>query len=161
MRALTSSPYDSLDPARSPASERPLYPRAGVARVLGRGIRRRCPRCAERGIFRDYFHLRQRCPRCDLRFEREEGGFLGAMTLNYLVATLVWLVVLTVVLVATVPDVPVGPLVLVSIAIMVVVPLVTFPLTKSVWAAIEFLVLRNDPDYRPPTPRDPRARELE
>jgi hypothetical protein len=29
------------------------------------------------------------------------------------------------------------------------------------WAAIEFLVLRTDPDYRSPVARDPRARELE
>jgi hypothetical protein len=83
------------------------------------------------------------------------------MTLTYGVATAVWLVVLVAVLIATVPDVPVIPLVLASIAIMVVVPLLTYPNMKGVWAAIEFLVERSEPDYREPTARDPRADDLE
>ena len=83
------------------------------------------------------------------------------MTLTYGVATAVWLVVLVAVPIATVPDVPVIPLVLASIAIMVVVPLLTYPNMKGVWAAIEFLVAQSEPDYRAPTARDPRADDLE
>ena len=49
-----------------------------------------------------------------LRFAKEEGGFLGAMTLNYLVAIGLWLVVLVVGMVMTVPDVPVVPLLVAS-----------------------------------------------
>ena len=75
--------------------------------MLARGLTKRCPRCGERRIFRGWFHLKERCPRCDLRFQREEGGFLGAMTLNYLVSMIVWLAMLVVVLAFTVPDVPV------------------------------------------------------
>ena len=105
--------------------------------------------------------MKERCPRCDLRFQREEGGFLGAMTLNYLVAILVWLAMLVVVLAFTVPDVPVAPLVVASIAVMIAVPLVFYPSSKVLWAAIEFLVARSQPDYRPPVKRDMRARQLE
>jgi uncharacterized protein (DUF983 family) len=129
--------------------------------ALARGFRKRCPRCEADRIFAGWLGLKERCPRCDLRFEKEEGGFLGAMTLTYCVAMAVWVVVLVVVLVATVPDVPVVPLVIASVAIMVVVPLIAYPSMKGVWAAIEYLVARSQPDYREPVVRDPRAGELE
>ena len=108
-----------------------------------------------------WFVMRTSCPRCELRFEKEEGGFLGAMTLNYAVAMGAWLVVLTIGIVLTVPDIPVMPLLLISAAVLIVVPLWFYPRSKMVWAAVEFLVQKNEPDYRPPVARDPRARDLE
>jgi hypothetical protein len=83
------------------------------------------------------------------------------MTLTYGVAMAVWVVVLVAVLIATVPDVPVVPLVIASVVITVVVPLLTYPNMKGVWAAIEFLVARSQPDYREPVVRDPRQQNLE
>ena len=63
---------------------------------------------------------------------------------------------LVVVLVLTVPDVPVVPLLIASTVILVVVPLWFYPRSKTLWAAIEFLVARSAPDYRTPVRRDPR-----
>jgi hypothetical protein len=83
------------------------------------------------------------------------------MTINFLVAVLVWVIMLVVVLVLTVPDVPVTPLMISSTVVLVVVPLWFYPRSKTLWAAIEFLVARSDPDYRTPVRRDPRADELE
>ena len=97
-RSITSSPYGSLDPEERPRAE-PLLVEAGAATVLLRGLRKRCPRCGERRIFRSWFHLIERCPNCALRFEREQGGFLGAMTINFLVVVVVWVAMLVVVLV--------------------------------------------------------------
>jgi hypothetical protein len=105
--------------------------------------------------------MRSECPRCRWRFEKEEGGYLGAMVLNYCVAIGAWIIVLVVSLVLTVPDVPVAPLTVASIAVLIVVPLWFYPRSKSLWAAVEYLVARSDPDYRAPVRRDPRARELE
>jgi hypothetical protein len=34
-------------------------------------------------IFRCFPKMHQRCPDCDLKFEREEGYFLGAMYISY------------------------------------------------------------------------------
>lgn len=132
-----------------------------MATVLLRGWRKRCPRCAERHIFRSWLHLIERCPNCDLRFEREQGGFLGAMTINFLVAVVVWIAMFVVVLAFTVPNVPVTPLLIASVVVLVAVPLWFYPRSKTLWAAIEFLVARSDPDYRSPVRRDPRATELE
>jgi uncharacterized protein (DUF983 family) len=134
---------------------------AGAATVLLRGLRKRCPRCGERRIFRSWLHLIERCPRCTLHFEREQGGFLGAMTLNFLVSTLVWVALLVIVLALTVPDVPVVPLLIASVVVLVVMPLWFYPHSKTLWAAIEFLVARSEPDYRTPMRRDPRAEDLE
>jgi uncharacterized protein (DUF983 family) len=130
-------------------------------RALVRGLRKRCPRCGERDTFLSWFQPRRTCPRCELRFAKEEGGFLGAMTLNYVVAIGVWLVVLTVGIVWTVPDVPVVPLMAVSAVVLIVVPLWFYPRSKMLWAAVEYVVSRGDPDYRPPVARDARQRELE
>jgi uncharacterized protein (DUF983 family) len=156
-------PWGSLDPSSGAESGAapPLVPAIGGGRAIVRGLRKRCPRCGERAIFRSWLQLRDRCPRCDLRFEKEEGGFLGAMTLTYALAMAIWLAMLVAVLIATVPDVPVPPLIVASVAIMVAVPLLAYPNMKGVWAAIEYLVERSQPGYRPPVKRDPRARELE
>jgi len=47
-----------------------------------------CPRCREGRIFRGsllhvFPKMNERCPVCDLKFEREEGYFLGAMYISY------------------------------------------------------------------------------
>lgn len=157
---MGSNPYASLDPGgrREPV---PLYPEVSTSAVLLRGLRRRCPRCAERDTFVGWFRMRTACPRCDLRFAKEEGGFLGAMTLNYVLAIAIWLVVLGVALVITVPDVPVIPLLAISAVVLIGAPLWFYPRSRMLWAAIEFLVHRSDPDYRAPVARDPRTRDLE
>ena len=126
-----------------------------------RGLRKRCPRCGERDTFLSWFEMRKTCPRCEWRFEKEQGGYLGAMLVNYLVAIGLWLVVLLVGLVLTVPDVPVVPLTIASIVVLVLVPIAFYPRSKTIWAAVEYLVLRADPDYHSPVHRDPRARGLE
>jgi hypothetical protein len=105
--------------------------------------------------------MRTVCPRCSLRFEQEEGGFLGAMLLNYTVGFLVWIAMLAVVLAATVPEVPVPELVVMSVVVLAGVPLWFYPRSKTTWAAIEWLANRTDPDYRPAPARDERSRRLD
>jgi uncharacterized protein (DUF983 family) len=157
---MGSDPYSALEP--KPGSRpAPAFPEVSATTALVRGIRKRCPRCGERDTFVSWFQPRQACPRCELRFAKEEGAFLGAMTLNYLVAIGLWLVVLIVGVVLTVPDVPVVPLMLLSAVVLVGVPLWFYPRSKMIWAAVEFLVLQGEPEYRAPVARDARRRELE
>ena len=134
---------------------------AGAATVLLRGLRKRCPRCGRRRIFGSWFHLIERCPNCALRFEREQGGFLGAMTINFLVSIVAWVAMFVVVLFFTVPDVPVAPVMIASVVVLVVVPLWFYPRSKTIWASIEFLVARSEPEYRTPVRQDPRTKDLE
>jgi uncharacterized protein (DUF983 family) len=64
-----------------------------------------CPRCRtgrifSTSIFRIFPKMHERCPVCGLKFEREQGYFLGAMYFSYaigcvaisLLALLVWMV---------------------------------------------------------------------
>src|SRR5437763_3949115 len=51
-------------------------------------LHQKCPRCRTGRIFRSsilrlFARMNERCPVCDLRFEREEGYFLGAMYISY------------------------------------------------------------------------------
>lgn len=83
------------------------------------------------------------------------------MTLNYLIAVGAWLAMLAVWLPFTVPDVPVVPIMLASILVLAIVPIWFYPRSKMLWAAVEYLVARSQPDYQRPAPRDRRAEELE
>ncbi len=82
----------------------------------------------------------ERCPACGLRFEREEGAFLGSLALNYGVTGALFIGTLVVWLVLTLPDVPVVLLTITSIAIALVFPLVFFPFAKMLWAAIDLVL---------------------
>ncbi len=146
-------PYDGLDPIRPVAGTAGEEPAAGRAAL--RGLFRRCPRCGSGRLFRRWLKIRDRCPRCGLRLEREEGGFLGAMTINYVVTTLAWIVLLVVWLALDLPDVRVASLTVASIALVAVFPLLFFPFAKTIWATVDYLVYRSSPDY---ASRDPGER---
>ena len=53
--------------------------------ILARGLTNRCPNCGGRTLFQPgrFFEVNKECPRCSLKIERDEGFFLGSMSLNY------------------------------------------------------------------------------
>lgn len=53
--------------------------------ILARGLAHRCPNCGAKKLFRPGapFTLHRECPDCGLPIERDEGFFLGSMSLNY------------------------------------------------------------------------------
>jgi len=56
--------------------------------ILGSILRQRCPRCRSGrifrySVFRGFPKMCERCTVCGLKFEREEGYFLGAMYVSY------------------------------------------------------------------------------
>jgi len=55
-----------------------------------------------RSIFLGFPKMHERCPTCDLKFEREEGYFLGAMYISYALA-LITIVAFALLLWATTP----------------------------------------------------------
>lgn len=64
------------------------------AQILQRGLTNRCPNCGGRTLFQPGrpFSVNPRCTTCDLPIERDEGSFLGAISLNYGVTVLCFLV---------------------------------------------------------------------
>jgi uncharacterized protein (DUF983 family) len=69
----------------SPATTRGTLRAAGAR--LAAVVRLRCPRCLQGKVFRGAFAMNDPCPVCGLIFEREEGYFLGAMYVSYLLAS--------------------------------------------------------------------------
>jgi uncharacterized protein (DUF983 family) len=114
------------------------------SRALVRGLTKRCPRCGQGSLFSRWFTLATVCPRCGLQFQREEGGFLGAIALNYTAAVVLWAAMLTAWLVVDLPDVNVPALTATSVGVVVASLLLFYPTSKTIWAAIEYLVYRSE-----------------
>jgi uncharacterized protein (DUF983 family) len=104
--------------------------------MLGRALRRRCPRCAA-PAFKSYFTMREHCDRCGLQFEREQGYWVGALIINTAVAFGTFLALFVGGMLITWPDVPWGLLGVVTVVAMAVVPLLFYPLSKTIWMALE------------------------
>jgi uncharacterized protein (DUF983 family) len=105
---------------------------------------RRCPWCGQGGLFRAWFRIVEACPRCGLRFEREEGAFLGAMALSYGVAGVAFMAVLVGWMILDAPDIRVVPLVVTSMGVTAAVVLLFYPFSKTLWAAVDVMLNRMD-----------------
>ena len=117
-------------------------------RALVRGLTRRCPWCGGGKLFRGWFTMVERCPRCGFELDQGDGAFLGAMALNYGVAGVLFIGILVVWVAATAPNVPVVPLLLVSLGVVGGSILLFFPFSKTLWAAIDVLLHRMDREDR-------------
>ena len=53
--------------------------------IIIRGLTNCCPNCGGRTLFKPgkLFELNESCPACGLKYEKDEGFYLGAMSLNY------------------------------------------------------------------------------
>lgn len=69
------------------------------------------------------------------------------MTINYVVTAVVSLIVMIVWLVLDLPDVQVLRLTIAAIVVTLIVPLLFWSFSKTIWAAVDFLVYRSDPGY--------------
>jgi len=100
---------------------------------MRRALSRRCLYCGSPGIYDGYFALRERCPRCGVRFEREEGYFLGAYALNLIVAEFLGLGLAILLIFKT--DLRKLPLVwqgVIAVALAIAFPVVRFPFSRPV-----------------------------
>jgi hypothetical protein len=69
------------------------------------------------------------------------------MVVNYGVTAAAWVVLLAAWLVVDLPDVHVAALTIASIGVAIVMPLLFWRSSKSIWAAVDYLVYRTDPGY--------------
>ena len=116
------------------ADERP----ATFGRMLFRAVRRRCPRCGGRpSWFTGWFRRVDRCRTCGYRYERQDGFMVGAITINTILTFGAILVVLVVGMIVTYPEIAVVPIVAGCLVVAVLVPIVVFPFTYTIWGAID------------------------
>ncbi len=111
--------------------------------MIIRGLARRCARCGGGHLFRSWFHLRERCPSCGMRFEREEGFWLGGYVINFATGEGALLVLLAALIgfEASGAHVSAWPFVAVGLLIAIGGPALTFPFSRTIWSAID-LVMR-------------------
>jgi uncharacterized protein (DUF983 family) len=101
-----------------------------------RALRRRCPRCGA-PAFESYFTMREICEGCGHRFEREPGYWAGALTINTAFIFATFLVTFVGGMVLTWPDVPWTGLLIGLAIINVLLPIAFYPLSKTLWVAME------------------------
>ena len=111
---------------------------ARVRRTLGRALRLRCPRCGRSPLYARYFRMHERCAACGLRYEREQGFFVGAIYINYAVTVAIavgvvlgldWTVGLTL-----------TQQLAIGVALGALVPLAFFRHARSLWLVMNYLV---------------------
>ncbi len=115
------------------------------ARMILRGLARRCPFCGHNKIFDSWFKLKDRCPSCGHRFNQEEGFYIGAYAINFSITEgLLLLCLIPYILIsASNPDfeLNVVPFAIVAFVAAIVGPILFFPFSRSLWVALD-LTLR-------------------
>lgn len=81
--------------------------------------------------------MKEWCNGCGFRFEREPGYFVGAMIINTAITIVVMLVTMVVVLGSTWPEVRWGVVLPLTVTAAGLTPVVFYPWSKTMWAAIE------------------------
>jgi hypothetical protein len=85
-------------------------------------------------------HQRTACPDCRLRLDRgEDDFFIGAYTINLIVAELLVVFGALTVALATWPAVPWTALTWGLVALMVVVPVLLYPFSRQLWLAFDLI----------------------
>lgn len=109
-------------------------------RRLWWGLMLRCPNCGTTGIFRSWIRLEERCHNCSLQFEREEPGYqVGSYMFNIVVAELVFAVIFVATLLLTWPIPPWTLLTYGGAALMVLMPVLFFPFSKTLFLAFDLI----------------------
>lgn len=60
-----------------------------IAGTLLRCLRLRCPVCGDSLIIQSPFKIRHHCPSCGALYQREDGFFVGALTINVVTTELI------------------------------------------------------------------------
>jgi uncharacterized protein (DUF983 family) len=124
----------SATPVPPPARQR-------VTSLFSRAIRLRCPHCGGRPIFVTWSRLVPNCPVCGLGLERgEEGYWLGAYFFNLMGMETVFSIWVVAFLLWTWPTPPWGLFQATTLILMLVVPYVFFPYSKTLFLAFDLWV---------------------
>lgn len=104
--------------------------------MLSRALKRQCARCGQ-PAFNTWFEMKETCDSCGFRFEREPGYWVGAVTINTVVIFATFLVVFGGSVLLTWPEVPWPAVLVVTLVVNLLVPTVFYPVSKTVWSALE------------------------
>jgi uncharacterized protein (DUF983 family) len=112
--------------------------RPGWATLALRGATRRCPACGAGHLFSKWLRMAEHCPGCGMRFEREEGFFLGVYFMNITLTQVALVAYIGAAFALTIPDPPLLAILGGAVALSVVVPLGCYPVSRTLWAAVHY-----------------------
>jgi uncharacterized protein (DUF983 family) len=116
--------------------------------LFWRAIRLRCPNCGGVPLFTRWVQMRDRCPVCRIRLARgEEGYHVGAYMFNIVAAELIFAATFLGVLASTWPTPPWDLLLYGGVVLMLAVPFLFYPFSKTIFLAFDLV-------FRPPMPED-------
>lgn len=124
--------------------------------MLWRGALRRCPWCGGRGaFFTGWFSKQDHCRTCGLGWRRGDVGFeLGPLAISIIVCFGTLIAGIGVGVALTAPDVPALRLVLGLCVVAIVLPVVVYPVSYTMWQAIDLAIRPADgSDESVPQPR--------
>ena len=116
----------------------------GFVRALGA----RCPHCGERRIWVSFGQTVDNCPTCGYRYEREEGYWVGAMVVSIGMVMLTFMAVFVGGMLLTWPDVPWNVLLVATCALMILMPIVLYRQTKTIWVWLDLKIHPYEGDER-------------
>jgi len=120
----------------------PAFGAPRVRRIAGRALRLRCPRCGRSPLYAGWFRMHERCAACGLRYEREQGYFVGAIYVNY--AVTVFVAAGTVLVLDWTLGLTLTAQLAIGIALGTLVPLLFFRYARSLWLSLDYLVTTAD-----------------
>ena len=113
-----------------------------VLQVLRRAIALRCPRCGRSPLFASWARMHATCSACGMRFEREQGYFVGAIYVNYALTIAVSLG--GVLVLDALFTLPLGVQLVIGVTSALLIPLVGFRHARSLWLALDHLASEVD-----------------
>lgn len=116
--------------------------------MIRRALKLRCPLCGARGIWRAFGQLVDRCPGCGYVFQREEGYWTGGLIINLAAAMAALIGILVAGWVRYGATLPVW-VTLSAAAMMVVLPIVGYPWSKTLWMVVDFKINPYTDEERP------------
>ncbi len=111
-------------------------------KMIRRSLMRHCPRCGNhQAWFINWFKQSDRCIGCGIKRTRDADGHeLGSMTTASVVNITLIVIAMGVAIALTAPEVPVLTLYIVLASAALVFPILTWPMTHTVWMAIDLIV---------------------
>lgn len=130
--------------------------RPSLGKMLIRGLFRRCAWCGGRGaFFKGWFGRYDNCQSCGLNWRRDDVGYeLGAAAIAAIICMGPLVLALGGVIAVTWPDIEVVPMLAVFLPGALLLPVLLYPSSYSMWQGVDILLRPVEPEHfdREPTP---------
>jgi uncharacterized protein (DUF983 family) len=120
-------------------------PLPSTATMFRRAVVLCCPHCGARRTFiRRWLGHHPRCRTCGIRWHREHGFELGPVALNVVFTFFLLGAAMVVAFVATAPDYPAFALTVGFILAAILIPMIAYPWTYTLWLAFDLATHKPD-----------------